>query len=154
MPKKNPKHQARIERQQGLTKRGKRIYNWKKIGGILILCVVVGAFITLGIIYGPKLGRREIQEGDTVYIYYELYDTNDTLLENSTDDSGTKFTIKQFETEPKGFHREVLYMVEGEEKNFVIDACPNQDCKSYLGYTIGEHAWKELRYYVRIVSFA
>jgi hypothetical protein len=160
MPKKNPKHEAKVQRQQVITKRGKRIYNWKKIGGILILCATVGVFIILGVVFGSQIGNRAVKEGDTVYIYYELRDKRDRLLENSTNIIGTKFIINT-QTEPMDFYENVIGLHEGDERTFTIPGCQEIDpstgepnCPYYGGYTTGNLRWEELHYYVKIMSIA
>ncbi len=155
MPKKNPKHQAQLQRQQVLSKRGKRIYNWKKIGIIAIICGAVGTFIILGIIFGPELIGRQVKAGDKVYIYYELRLSDGTLKDKSPSADGTEFTMQTGSGGViQGFYDEVIGMREGTSKSFTIDACPAMNCNPYGGYTSGELAWQELNFYVKIVRFA
>ncbi|OLS14567.1 MAG: hypothetical protein RBG13Loki_1806 [Promethearchaeota archaeon CR_4] len=156
MPKKNPKHQARIERQQVLTKRGKRVYNWRKIGGILVVCGAITGFVILGIIYGPAIAAagRTIKDGDGVFIYYKLYLGDGTIKDQSQSATGTYFEITHESVIP-GFYDAVIGMHVGQVKdNIIIEACPSHNCPNYKGYTTGELAYVYLKFYVKIVGFA
>ncbi len=142
-------------RQQTLTKRGKTIHNWKKIGGVLVICAAAGVFTILGIIYGSQWFGRAVQRGDTVFIYYELRLHDGTLKDYSKTADGTSFTMT---TGPggviEGFYENVVGMREGATKSFTIPACPvPSECPDYKGYTSGELAYQELNFFVRIVRF-
>ncbi len=157
MPKKNPKHQAQLQRQQALTKRGKRIYNWNKIALISVICGAAGVIIVLGSIFGPQLLGRTVQAGDTVFIYYELRLEDGTVKDKSATAAGTSFTMK---TGPggviAGFYENVIGMREGTSKSFTIPSCPTQDCPDYKGYTnLGDPTldWQQLNFNVKIVRF-
>ncbi len=154
VPKKNPKHQAQLQRQQVLTKRGKTVRNWKKIGLIVAVCAGIVIFVTWGIIAFTPTGRA-VKAGDTVYIYYELRLSDNSLKDKSQTAAGTSFTMKTGTGGViPGFYDNVLGMREGETKSFKIPACPSMDCDPYGGYTTGELAWQELNFYVKIVRFA
>ena len=155
LPRKNPKHQAQLQRRQVLTRRGKRIYNWKKIGLGLVVCGGAVIFIIVGLFLNPHSLGRVVKPGDQVYIYYELRLSNGSLKDKSDTEEGTLFTMQ---TGPggviQGFYDNVIGMHEGSSKSFTIPACPSKDCNPYGGYTSGELAWQELRFYVKIVRFA
>ncbi len=157
MPKKNPKHQAQLQRRQTLTKRGKKIHNWKKIGGILIICAVSGVFITLGIIYYPQFFGRQVQDGDDVRIYYKLTLADGTVKDVS-EEVGFLFEDFTRGSVIDGFYENVIGMREGQSKDFTIPACPTMDCPDYKGYagTRGDPTvdWQELHFFVIIKGFA
>ncbi len=156
MPKKNPKHQAQLQRQQTLTKRGKSIHNWKKIGGILIICAAAGVFTILGIIYGPQIWGRAVQAGDTVYVYYKLTLADGRVKEESPA-GGEDFTMTKGSM-IDGFYNNIIGMREGTSKSFTIPACPSHSCPGYEGYAgtrdDPEVDWQELNFFVIIKGFA
>ncbi len=157
VPKKNPKHQAQLQRQQVLTKRGKRIYNWRKIGIGLGICGIAGVFVILGIVYGPQVFGRQVKDGDSVYIYYKLTLANGTVQDQSKPE-GLLFSNFQRGSVIDGFYENVIGMREGTSKSFTIPACPSHDCPDYKGYagTRDDPAvdWQELNFFVTIKGFA
>ncbi len=158
MPKKNPKHQAQIQRLQQFTRKGKSIHNWRKIGTGILICVITVVIITIGLTYYAPSNYRTVMDGDQVFIYYELRLGDGSLEDYSKDASGNKnldgtsFTIARGQL-IDGFYEQVIGMKEGETKSFKIEACGSPPCENYKGYASGNLAWKELNFYVKIVKF-
>ncbi|HMF30306.1 MAG TPA: FKBP-type peptidyl-prolyl cis-trans isomerase [Candidatus Lokiarchaeia archaeon] len=159
MPKKNPKHQARLERTQKSAEiKRKRVYNWRKIGGGILICAAVGTIIILAAIYAPQAAKqsaqaqqaRAIVDGDQVYINYTLTLADGTVKDRAPTADGTLFTISKGQL-ITGFYNAVLGMHQGDEKTFTIQACPAHNCPNYDGYTSGDLAYQQLTFDVIIV---
>ena len=169
MPKKNPKHQARLGRTQAIeATKAKTIHNWRKITGGILVAGAVTTFIVLFAIYYPQTQQssqnsggqsgQTVQDGDQVYIYYQLSYTNGTLIQESDSAAGDEFTMTQSALIP-GFYNNVIGMSVGQSKTFTIPACDSHTgCQGYTPANAPASnpglAYIALVFYVKIVSIA
>ncbi len=150
MPKRNPKHEARLTRKtHQKSTSGLRFRNLSFRSKIFIgiTCVVL---IGLGIWFFA-VPKEYVRWGNTVTVYLEMYNEEGVLIEKSPD-SGYVLVVSQ-DQEPTALFQSFYGKVKGQQYTLEIPACPSLECVKYGGFTMGVHAWQYLRYVLRIINY-